>query len=127
VTRFAAATPLLGLAGCLFIEPGWVPAGNQPPEVVRPDPADGLQDIPLLMDRDTRITVIGSDPEGEPLEFVWIVPVDVVFDWSTGSQADLWFSVLEIDADPLLDGQRIEVLISDGDLVESVSWLVEVP
>ena len=121
------ALPLLFLTGCFYVAPAFEPVPNQPPEVVSPDPDDGLRDIPLLMDRDTRITVIGQDPEGLPLDFVWIIPVDVEFSWSTDSDGNLWYSVLEIAPDPLLDGQRIEVILSDGDLEENVSWLVEVP
>jgi len=113
--------------GCFYVAPGWEPAANQTPVVISPDPADGLQDIPLLMDRDTRITVVGRDPEGQPLDFLWIVPVDVEFTPTTGSQGDTWYSVLDITADPLLDGQLIEVIVSDGELDEFVSWLVEVP
>jgi hypothetical protein len=113
------------LVGCFYVAPGWQPEPNRPPDIISPE--GDLQDIPLLMDRDTRVTVVAQDPEGLPLDFVWIVPVDVEFTWATDSEGDLWYSVLEITADPLLDAQRIEVIVSDSDLEESVSWLVEVP
>ena len=117
------AAPVAG--GCFYVAPAYEPVPNRPPEII--SPTGDLQDIPLLMDRDVRVTVVGSDPEGLPLDFVWIIPVDVPFEPTTSSDDSLWFSVLEIGPDPLLDGQRIEVIVSDGDLEESVSWLVEVP
>lgn len=119
--------PLLALScgGCFYVPPAWEPQANRAPVVITP-PAPHT-DIPLLMDRDTRLTVVGRDPESEPLDFVWIVPVDVEFDWTTSTEGELWYSVLEIAADPLLDKQRLEVILSDGDLEESVSWRVEIP
>lgn len=118
--------PLLcALAGCLYLPPGWKPVPNQPPEVLVPEPP--YQDIPLVMDRDTRITVVAQDPEGDVLDFVWIVPVDVEHDWVTRPEGDLWYSVLTIDADPLLDDRRIALVVSDGFDEVDLSWLVEVP
>lgn len=113
------------LAGCLFVPPAWEPEPNRAPQIITP-PAPHV-DIPLLMDRDTRLTVVGQDPEGAPLDFVWIIPVDVEFDWTTNTEGALWYSVLQIAADPLLDGQRIEVVVSDSDLESTASWIVEVP
>ena len=113
------------LPGCLYVEPGWKPLPNQPPEVLFPDPP--YQDIPLVMDRDTRITVVAQDPDGDALDFVWIVPVNVPHSWVTQPEGNLWYSVLSIETDPILDGQRIDLVISDDlDEVE-LSWLVEVP
>lgn len=116
---------LCGLSGCLYVAKGWQPDPNQPPEILRPE--GNHQDIPLVMDRDTRLTVVARDPEGQPLDFVWIVPVDVPFDWTTSTSGDLWYSVLRINSDPSLDGRVIECVVSDGELEESVTWLVSVP
>jgi len=113
------------LGGCLYVPPGWQPDPNRPPQILRPE--GDLQDIPLVMDRDTRLTVVARDPEGEPLDFVWIVGVDVPFDWTTSTEGDLWYSVMRISPDPELDGRRIECVVSDGELEESVTWLVTVP
>ncbi len=116
---------LPALTGCLYVVPTYAPSPNRAPQVVRPEAP--LADIPLLLDRDLRLTVVARDLEGDPLDFVWIVPVDVPHDWTTSTQGDLWYSVLDIEASPSLDGRRIECVVTDGDLERAITWLVESP
>lgn len=123
------------LGGCLYVAPPWSPRPNPAPEILRPEGPD-LVDIPLVVDRDTRITVVATDPPtedevgqvGRRIEFVWIVPVDVAFVVSPPArQGDLWYSVLTLPRDPVLDGQTIELVVSDLQEERFLSWLVEVP
>lgn len=65
------------LVGCLYVEPTWEPAVNEPPNVLLLDPP--LPDV--LFDNDLeRITVIADDPEGRPLAFLWDFPPFATFD-----------------------------------------------
>jgi hypothetical protein len=71
---------------------------------------------------------VAEDPEGEELDFVWIVPVDVEYDFSKSpAGGNSWYSVLRLPDDPILYDQRIEVLVTDGFHEVPVSWLVEAP
>lgn len=126
IRRLVGIAPLAALCGgCLYVSPAWRPEPNDPPQILIPTPSD--EDIPLVMDRDVRVTVVARDPEGQRLDFVWIVPVDVEHDWTTSPEGDLWYSVLDLPADPLLDGRRVELIVSDGIDEVRLRWLVEVP
>ncbi|MBW2254716.1 MAG: hypothetical protein JRI25_08990 [Deltaproteobacteria bacterium] len=114
------------LGGCLYVSPAWKPDPDLAPEIIRPLPP--LEDIPVVLDRPIRLTVVAEDPEGEELDFVWIVPVDVQYDWSKSpAGGNSWYSVLRLPDDDILYDQRIEVLVTDGANEVGVSWLVEAP
>jgi len=114
------------LGGCLYVAPGWKPDPDLPPEIIRPLPP--LEAIPVTLDRPLRLTVVAEDPEGEELDFVWIVPVDVEYDWSKSpAGGNSWYSVLRLPEDDILYDQLIEVLVTDTSNEVPVSWLVEEP
>ena len=125
---------MAGLGGCLYVAPPYTPGENPPPQILHPE--GDLRNIPLRLDRDTRLTVVATDPPADHevddpnrrLEFVWIIPVDVDFEISPPAvQGEIWYSVLTLPHDPVLDGQKIELVVSDLTNEVILSWAVEVP
>jgi hypothetical protein len=108
------------------VTPAWKPDPNLVPDIIRPLPP--LEDIPVVLDRPIRLTVLASDADGDELDFVWIVPVDVEYDWTSNpAGGNSWYSVLRLPDDEILYDQRIEVLVTDGIDEVAVSWLLEAP
>ena len=101
---------------------------NLPPEIIRPEDAQA-NDIPLVfVAQQARAVVIATDPELEPLEFVWQAP-DAT-DVTTYPQGDdVWVSVLTLDLDDVVHGDLVRVTVFDDNPRSAVDvvWRVEVP
>ena len=117
---------LLGLAGCLYIEPAWSPDMNLPPEILSPDPD---QEHVLDLNQFSQVMVTARETDGDELIFIWRAPdaanAEVI---DLPQDEDVWASVLRI-ADPAasLDGQSITCTIVDeaspANRIE-ISWTI---
>jgi hypothetical protein len=111
------------------VKPVWRPSVNLPPDIIRPEGAD-VREIPLVFTTSqVLVTVIASDPEQQPLEFVWQTPTPspVVTTYPQGE--DAWVSVLTLQEEDVVDGDEIRVTVFDDNPRSAVDvvWRVELP
>lgn len=106
---------------------------NQPPQVSRPtDAAAGPVTLFVFDSQEkVRVTVVANDPDGEILTFVWDVPRATAPLTVSEYQAPAgdWVSSVEIPVEWLVDGEALEVSISDQAEprhVVTVKWTVQV-
>ncbi|MCB9676849.1 MAG: hypothetical protein H6737_17170 [Alphaproteobacteria bacterium] len=96
--------------GCFYIEPTWQPAENHAPQILSPDPLDTT----LFFRSSTEtLQVVAFDEDGDNLLFFWALPPFTAFTEETWQEETVWSSRLQIDFDPALDGEQIELLIVD--------------
>jgi len=113
----------------LYVAPVWRPVVNLPPEIIRPEGAD-VREIPLVFNTSqVLVTVIASDPEQQPLEFVWQTPQPnpIVSTYAQGE--DAWVSVLTLQEADVADGDEIRVTVFDDNPRSAIDvvWRVELP
>ena len=117
------------VGSCLYVAPVWRPDVNLPADIVRPEGSE-LREIPLVFNTSqVLVTVIASDPEQQPLEFVWQTPIPdpVVSTYAQGE--DAWVSVLTLQEEDVANGDEIRVTVFDDNPRGAVDvvWRVELP
>lgn len=120
---------ILFSVSCLYVEPTWKPAINEPPTVLRLDPP-----MPqLLFEMETeRVTVIVDDPEGRPIDFLWDLPPFAEFETIEQPLDGVTVARCDLRRDEALDNTFVRLTVIDApDDEEPVlldfEWRVEVP
>jgi hypothetical protein len=116
-------------AGCLYIEPGWAPEGNQLFVIQAPDPSMLTQDLIMVQDPE-RLIVIVEDDDGDVIDFDWVINEASVLVQHQEDMVDefTWVSVADVPRDPILDGGELKCFVAEASgHVEVITWHLEVP
>lgn len=117
----------MAMGGCFYVEPGWRPPVNSPPQITLPSSAQ--QSLKMITEKST-VVVAAWDPDDEIVSFLWEVPHGVPFEvheWQNPNGD--YVSRLTVSRDEVLDGELIRCTVSDQakprNLVR-LEWTVEV-
>ncbi|MCP4804834.1 MAG: hypothetical protein GY913_19570 [Proteobacteria bacterium] len=113
---------LVGLTGCYFGPIEGIPS-NTPPEIVS---FNVEPDTVLSIENDSqKVVVHATDDDETTLQALWFLSRDgEIRDARTSF--DPFRTEITLSRDPDLDGQRLEVIVTDGFFQTSASWQLEV-
>lgn len=123
-----ACIPLF--SGCLYVTPIQYRTVNRPPQIVFPKNVSEPVDLYVFSQATKDVWVQAYDPDGDVLTFSWSIPragLDYQEFTDTLPSGD-WKSLVLIPSQYLVEGESIEVLISDqGEPPEreTVQWQVQ--
>lgn len=117
---------MMGLQGCPYLLPVWVPV-NRPPAIVQPATPT---DLVFVLDGEVNsVTVLARDEDGDPLTFSWFPPAGSEWNAVDGSTAEgLYFSTFSLtERNPDLDRETIVLAVSDGQVETLRTWTILLP
>lgn len=104
---------------------------NQPPSILRPAGDSGVEHPLFLTGEFATAVVVATDPEQQPLRFVWTTDGPVTLEQAvTFPDGDLYVSSQRLVRDPALDGTLLTCTVVDQApevAFQEVLFRVEVP
>lgn len=101
----------LSLTGCFYVKDIPDVLINLPPQIIEPE--DDPREVVVRGDT-VVLTVIATDPEGDPLSFEWPDLDNVPYDLNVSETGDLTVCRVEILDVNALNRDLIRVLVTDG-------------